>query len=136
MNYWLIKSEPYVYSYDDLTHDKKTSWDGVRNYAARNYMREMKKGDQVFFYHSNEGKQIVGIATISKEAYPDPTAVDNKGWVSVEIKPLKKLKKFITLVDVRVEKILSEMELVKNSRLSVQKVSSKEWIKILKMAGE
>lgn len=133
MNYWLVKSEPSVYSYDDLIHDKKTFWDGVRNYAARNYLRQMKKGDQAFYYHSNEGMEIVGIVSIVKEAYQDPTT-DDHNWVVVDVKPLKRLKKPVTLQDIKNEKLLSEMELVKNSRLSVQKVTLEAWEKILKMS--
>lgn len=133
MNYWLVKSEPSVYSYDDLIHDKKTFWDGVRNYAARNYLRQMKKGDQAFYYHSNEGMEIVGIVSIVKEAYQDPTT-DDHNWVVVDVKPLKRLKKPVTLQDIKNEKLLSEMELVKNSRLSVQKVTPEAWEKILKMS--
>lgn len=133
MNYWLIKSEPSVYSYDNLLRDKKTSWDGVRNYAARNYLRQMKKGDQAFYYHSNEGMEIVGIVSIAKEAYQDPTT-DNQNWVVVDVKPVKKLKNPVTLQDIKNEKSLSEMELVKNSRLSVQKVTREAWEEILKMS--
>lgn len=134
MNHWLIKSEPFVFSYDDLIRDKKTFWDGVRNYAARNYLRQMKKGDEVFFYHSNEGKEIAGIVSVVKEAYQDPTS-DNEQWVAVDIKPLKKFKRPVTLEEIKNEKSLAEMELVRNSRLSVQKVELAAWNKILKMAG-
>lgn len=133
MNYWLVKSEPSVYSYDDLLRDKKTFWDGVRNYAARNYLRQMKKGDQAFYYHSNEGMEIVGIAVVFKEAYQDPTT-DNANWVAVDFKPLKKLKNPVTLQAIKDERSLREMELVKNSRLSVQKVTPEAWNKILKMS--
>lgn len=133
MNYWLIKSEPSVYSFDDLLRDKKTSWDGVRNYAARNYLRQMKKGDQAFYYHSNEGMEIVGIAGVVKEAYQDATT-DNDQWVAVDFKPVKKLKNPVSLQAVKAEKSLATMELVKNSRLSVQKVSESAWNKILKMS--
>ena len=135
MNYWLIKSEPSVYSYDDLVRDKKTFWDGVRNYAARNYLRSMGKGDQAFYYHSNEGMEIVGIVSVVKEAYQDPTT-DNEQWVAVDFKPVKKLKNPVSLTDIKKEKSLAEMELVRNSRLSVQKVTPKAWEKILKMSGE
>lgn len=133
MNYWLVKSEPSVYSFDQLVKDKKTFWDGVRNYAARNYMREMRQGDEAFFYHSNEGLEIVGIVTIVKEAYQDPTT-DNPNWVAVDVKPVGKLKKPVTLKDIKNEKSLADMELVVNSRLSVQKVTSKQWEKILQMS--
>jgi predicted RNA-binding protein with PUA-like domain len=133
MNYWLVKSEPSVYSWEQLTKDKKTFWNGVRNYAARNNLREMKKGDEVFYYHSNEGMEIVGIAKVVKEYYQDPTT-ENKNWVVVDMKPLKKLKNPVTLSQIKSEPQLASMELVKNSRLSVQKVSAKEWDIVLKMS--
>ena len=133
MNYWLVKSEPFKYSWNQLVKDKKTFWDGVRNYAARNNLREMKKGDEVFYYHSNEGMEIVGIATVVKEAYQDPTTED-KNWVVVDVKPVKKLKKPVTLAEVKTTPELENMELVKNSRLSVQKVTPDEWEKVLKMS--
>ena len=135
MNYWLVKSEPFKYSWDQLVKDKKTFWDGVRNYAARNNLRAMKKGDEVFFYHSNEGMEIVGIAKVAKEAYQDPTTED-KNWSVVDISPVKPLKRPVALAQIKEEPELKEMELVKNSRLSVQKVSEDEWKQILKMSGE
>lgn len=134
MNYWLVKSEPFKYSWEQLTKDKKTFWDGVRNYAARNNLRDMKKGDEVFFYHSNEGLEIVGIAMVVKEAYQDPTT-DDKNWVVVDLSPVKALKKPVSLIDIKNEPRLANMELVKNSRLSVQKVTPEEWKYILKMSG-
>ena len=133
MNYWLVKSEPFKYSWDQLVKDKKTFWDGVRNYAARNNLRDMKKGDEVFYYHSNEGMEIVGIAMVVKEAHQDPTT-DDKNWVVVDLKPVKKLKKPVTLSEVKSEPKLENMELVKNSRLSVQKVTPDEWKQVLKMS--
>lgn len=133
MNYWLVKSEPSRYSWQQLLKDKKTFWDGVRNYAARNNMREMKKGDEVFFYHSNEGLEIAGIAMIVKEAYQDPTTED-KNWVVIDLSPVKTLKQPVTLAQIKEEPKLKEMELVKNSRLSVQKVRPDEWKQILKMS--
>ncbi|MEO5648610.1 MAG: EVE domain-containing protein [Ginsengibacter sp.] len=133
MNYWLVKSEPSVYSWDELKKDKKTFWNGVRNYAARNNMREMKKEDEVFYYHSNEGMEIVGIAKVIKEAYQDPTTEDTN-WVVVDLKPLKKLKHPVSLSDIKKESSLANMELVKNSRLSVQKVKPEEWKIILQMS--
>ncbi len=133
MNYWLVKSEPSVYSWDELKKDKKTFWNGVRNYAARNNMREMKKEDEVFYYHSNEGMEIVGIAKVIKEAYQDPTTEDTN-WVVVDLKPLKKLKHPVSLSDIKKEPKLANMELVKNSRLSVQKVKPEEWKIILQMS--
>ena len=100
MAYWLVKSEPFKYSWDDFVKDKTTYWDGVRNYAARNFLRDMKKGDEVFFYHSNEGLQIVGIAKVAKEAYPDPTT-EEEAWVVVDLKPVSKLKKPVTLKQIK-----------------------------------
>ena len=134
MNYWLVKSEPFKYSWELFVKEKKTYWDGVRNYAARNNLREMKKGDEVFFYHSNEGLEIVGIAMVVKEAYQDPTT-DDKNWVVVDISPVKGLKKPVSLIDIKNEPKLANMELVKNSRLSVQKVTPEDWKYILKMSG-
>lgn len=134
MNYWLVKSEPFAYSWDQLLKDKKTFWDGVRNYAARNNLRDMKKGDEVFFYHSNEGLEIVGIAMVVKESYQDPTT-DNKNWVVVDLSPVKPLKKAVSLAEIKEEPKLENMELVKNSRLSVQKVTPGEWKQVLKMSG-
>jgi len=134
MNYWLVKSEPFKYSWELFVKEKKTYWDGVRNYAARNNLREMKKGDEVFFYHSNEGLEIVGIAMVVKEAYQDPTT-DDTNWVVVDISPVKGLKKPVSLIDIKNEPKLANMELVKNSRLSVQKVTPEDWKYILKMSG-
>lgn len=133
MNYWLVKSEPFKYSWDQLVKDKKTYWDGVRNYAARNNLREMKKGDEVFFYHSNEGLEIIGIAIVVKEAYQDPTT-DDKNWVVVDLSPVRALKHPVSLVQIKEDPKLENMELVKNSRLSVQKVTPSEWKHILKIS--
>ena len=135
MAYWLVKSEPTTYSWDQLVKDKQTVWDGVRNYAARNNLKAMKKGDEALFYHSNEGVEIVGIAKISKEAYQDPTT-DNEAWVVVELKPYKKLKQPVTLAQVKVDKRLTEMALVRLGRLSVQPVTETEWNIIMELAGE
>ena len=134
MNYWLVKSEPSVYSWDQFKKDKKTPWDGVRNYAARNNLRDMKTGDEVLYYHSNEGMEIVGIAKVAKEAYQDPTT-DNANWVVVDLKPVKKLHSPVTLTQVKNEPKLANMELVKNSRLSVQKVTPDEWEIIMEMSN-
>jgi predicted RNA-binding protein with PUA-like domain len=133
MNYWLVKSEPSVYSWDQFKTDKKTFWNGVRNYAARNNLREMKKDDEVLYYHSNEGMEIVGIAKVVKEFYQDPTT-DNANWVVVDLKPSKKLKSPVKLAEIKKEPRLANMELVKNSRLSVQRVTSEEWNLIMEMA--
>jgi predicted RNA-binding protein with PUA-like domain len=135
MNYWLIKSEPFKYSFDQFMVDKKTFWDGVRNYQARNNLREMKKGDLLLFYHSNEGKEIVGIAKIVKEAYQDPTT-DDANWVVVDVAPVKKLKNPVTLEVVKKDKRLENMALVKLMRLSVQPVKKEEFDIILELAGE
>lgn len=135
MNYWLVKSEPDVYSWEQFKKDKKTYWNGVRNYAARNNLRAMKKGDEVFYYHSNQGMEIVGIAMVVKEAYQDPTT-DNENWVVVDLKPVKTLKKRVPLSEIKAEAKFENMELVKNSRLSVQKVTPDEWELIMKMSGE
>ena len=135
MSYWLVKSEPFKYSWDQLVTDKQTVWDGVRNYAARNNLKAMKKGDQVFFYHSNEGVEIVGIAKVAKEAYQDPSTED-EAWVVVELKPSKKLKKPVTLAQVKADSRLSEMALVRLGRLSVQPVTEDEWRIVMELAGE
>lgn len=134
MNYWLIKSEPSTYSWDQLKKDKKTGWDGVRNYAARNNLQAMKKGDLAFFYHSNEGTEIVGIAKVVKEAYPDPTT-DEKAWVAVDFAPHKELKTPVKLEQIKKEPVLKNMDLVRLSRLSVGKVTEKEFEKICGMGG-
>jgi predicted RNA-binding protein with PUA-like domain len=134
MAYWLMKSEPFKYSWDQLILDKSTFWDGVRNYGARNNLRAMKKGDLAFFYHSNEGVEIVGIVKIVKESYPDPTS-DDPNWVVVEVKPHQKLKKSVTLAAIKAEKKLANMALVRLGRLSVQPVTPEEWALVLKMAG-
>ena len=135
MNYWLAKSEPAVYSWEQLVKDKKTTWDGVRNYAARIHLKSMKKGDEVLFYHSNEGMEIVGIAKVAKEAFQDPTSEDDR-WVAVELKSYKKLKKSVSLLQIKNDNRLKEMALVRISRLSVQPVSQKEWKIIMGLAGE
>ena len=133
MAYWLVKSEPFKYSWDQFQKDKKTYWDGVRNYAARNFLKEMKKGDQVFFYHSNEGLEIVGIAEVVKEFYQDPTTED-EAWVVVDLKPKKKLKKTVTLQQIKQDKRLANMALVKLGRLSVTPVTEEEWTIIMDLA--
>ena len=134
MNYWLVKSEPFKYSWDQLVKDKKAVWDGVRNFAARNNLRAMKKGDHVLFYHSNEGMAIVGITEVVKEAYQDPTTEDTN-WVVVELKPLKPIPKPVTLADIKADKSLADMDLVRLSRLSVGAVKEVEYKKVLKMGG-
>ncbi|MFN7161131.1 MAG: EVE domain-containing protein [Candidatus Gracilibacteria bacterium] len=132
MNYWLVKTEPSTFSYSDLEKDKKAVWDGVRNYQARNNLKLMKKGDQVFVYHSVDQKAIVGIAEVSKEYYPDPT-IDDDRWVVVEIVPVRAAKTPITLDQIKSAKGLENMVVVRNSRLSVQPVKKEEFDAILKM---
>jgi len=134
MAYWLVKSEPFKYSYEQLEKDKQTFWDGVRNYAARNHLKAMKKGDQVLFYHSNEGLEIVGIAKIAKEAYQDPTT-DDDAWVVVDLKPYKRIKKPVSLEQVKADKRLKDMALVRLGRLSVQPVTEDEWNVIMELGG-
>jgi predicted RNA-binding protein with PUA-like domain len=134
MAYWLVKSEPSTYSWEQLEKDKQTMWDGVRNYAARNHLKTMKKGDEVLFYHSNEGTEIVGIAKVAKEFYPDPTT-DEDAWVVVDLKPFKKLKKPVSLPQVKADKRLTNMALVRLGRLSVQPVTDEEWGIVMEMAG-
>ena len=135
MAYWLVKSEPFKYSWDQFVKDKTTYWDGVRNYAARNFLRDMKKGDEVFFYHSNEGLEIVGIAKVVKEAYQDPTTTED-AWVVVDLKPVRKLNKSVTLKQIKGEERLANMALIKLSRLSVSPVTEGEWETVLELAGE
>lgn len=133
MNHWLVKSEPFKYSWDQFVKDKKAVWDGVRNYAARNNMRAMKKGDLVFFYHSNEGLKIVGIAKVTKEAYQDPTT-DDTAWSVVELAPFKALKHPVTLADIKADKKLADMQIIKLSRLSVSAVKPHEFDHILALS--
>jgi predicted RNA-binding protein with PUA-like domain len=131
MNYWLVKSEPGTFSWDDLVRDKKTVWDGVRNFQARNNLKNMKKGDLAFFYHSGEDKAIVGMGKIIKEGYPEP---NDSNWVAVDIAPDKKLKKPVTLAQIKADKRLVNMVLVKASRLSVQPVKAEEFDLILALS--
>ena len=130
MKFWLVKQEPEKYSFDDLVRDKKTIWDGVRNYQARNNLREMKAGDQVLFYHSVSEKSVVGIAEVSKEAFDDPTD-DTGKWSVVEIKAARKLKKPVTLEMIKADKSLENIALIKQSRLSVMPLTKKEFDKIV-----
>jgi predicted RNA-binding protein with PUA-like domain len=131
MNYWLVKSEPGTFSWDDLVRDKKTVWDGVRNFQARNNLKNMKKGDLAFFYHSGEDKAIVGIGKIIKEGYPEPNDND---WIAVDLAADKKLKKPVTLAQIKADKRLVNMVLVKASRLSVQPVKAEEFDLILALS--
>ncbi len=135
MAYWLVKSEPFKYSWDQFVKDKKTFWDGVRNYGARNNLKAMKKGDEVLFYHSNEGVEIVGIAKVAKEFYQDPTT-EEAAWVVVDLKPVRKLKNAVPLDVIKKDGRLANMDLVRLGRLSVQTVKDEEWKIIMELAGE
>jgi predicted RNA-binding protein with PUA-like domain len=135
MNYWIVKSEPFKYSWDRLIKDGQTFWDGVRNYAARNNLRAMKNGDKVFFYHSNEGLEIVGLAQVVREAYPDPT-IDDDTWVAVDIKPVKTLKKPVPLAVMKKTPGLESLQLIRIGRLSVSAVTEEEYQVIMSLAGE
>jgi predicted RNA-binding protein with PUA-like domain len=135
MAYWLVKSEPSVYSWEQFGKDKETQWTGVRNYAARLHLRAMKKGDEVLFYHSNEGMEIVGIAKVAKEVYQDPTT-DDERWVAVDLKPFKRLKHPVSLAQIKEEPRLKDMALVRLGRLSVQPVTDEEWKVVMAMAKE
>ncbi len=134
MNYWLIKSEPSAYSWDQLKKDKKTDWTGVRNYAARNNLRDMKKGDLAFFYHSNEGMEIVGIAKVTKEHFQDPTTAET-AWLAVEFAPYKDLKTPVKLETLKKDAFFKNMDLIRLSRLSTGKVTETEFFKICDMGG-
>lgn len=134
MNYWLVKSEPVKYSWEQFQKDKKTCWDGVRNYAARNNLQAMKKGDLCLFYHSNEGLCIVGIAKVVTEHYHDPTTKE-EAWVAVDIAPHKTLKKPVTLDQIKHDEHLKNMELVRLQRLSVSKVKTEEFDRICMLGG-
>ena len=134
MSRWLLKSEPDVYSWDQLVADGETVWNGVRNNTARLNLRAMKEGDEAFFYHSNIGKEVVGICRISREAYPDPTDETGK-WVAVSVRPVKKLAHPVTLAAMKADPALAEFQLIRQSRLSVVPVRDEEWELVLKMAG-
>ena len=134
MQYFLVKSEPFKYSWDQFQKDGTTFWDGVRNYQARNTLVSMKKGDLVLFYHSNEGLEIVGIAKVVKESYPDPT-IDDIRWCVVDLKAVKKLKIAISLSNIKEDVILKEMPLVKQSRLSVMHLTSDQFHRVLALSG-
>jgi predicted RNA-binding protein with PUA-like domain len=133
MNYWLVKSEPFKYSWEQFEKDKKTFWDGVRNYQARNNLKAMKKGDLVLWYHSNEGKEVVGIAKVVKEFYQDPTTEDTN-WVVVDLAPFKKLKKTVTLEQIKEDNRLQNIALVRQGRLSVSSLKAEEFDAILDLS--
>lgn len=132
MRHWLLRSEPDAYGWDDLVRDGTTEWDGVRNFTARNFLKEMQVGDQAFFYHSNIGKEAVGIMEVSRTWQPDG---DDGKWASVQFKPIRPLPKAVPLADMKAEPKLQDMVLLRQSRLSVGPVSDAEWDVILKMAG-
>lgn len=131
--YWLVKQEPEDYSWDDLARDGKTQWTGVRNFQARNNLRQMSVGDEVLFYHSGKEKGVVGIARVAKEAYPDPTAND-PSWIAVDVAPLRKLSTAVSLADIKANSKLRDLLLVRQSRLSVMPVERSEFREILRMA--
>jgi predicted RNA-binding protein with PUA-like domain len=131
MTYWLAKTEPDVFSWDDL-EKKPANWDGVRNYAARNNLKSMKKGDKVFIYHSNIGKEIVGLAKVTKEHFPDPTAKEGD-WVAVEVKAEKKFNKTLPLAEIKNHPVLKNMSIIRIGRLSVTPVTTEEAEIILRM---
>lgn len=132
-NRWLMKSEPDVYGWDDLVAEGEGTWDGVRNHTAARNLREMARGDEAFFYHSNIGLEIVGIVRISRAHFPDPTDPDGK-WAAVKVRPVKKLPATVTLKEIKADPALAQMELVKYSRLSVGRVTPEEWQHVLAMA--
>ncbi len=131
MNYWLVKSEPSSYSWDDLVSKGEDIWDGVRNYQARNFLRDMKKGDLIYFYHSGKEKAIVGLARLTQEAFPDPK---DKEWVAVKLQAVQKLSNPVSLDQIKAEDRLSDILLTKQSRLSVMPLSSEEYELLLKMS--
>lgn len=134
MNYWLVKSEPFKYSWEKFNKDGRTFWDGVRNYQARNNLREMRVGDLVLFYHSNEGKAVVGIARVVKESYQDPTT-DDKNWVVVDLEPVESLKNPVTLEAIKADPSLQNIGLVKQGRLSVMGMKVEEFDRIVKLGN-
>jgi predicted RNA-binding protein with PUA-like domain len=131
MKYWMVKQEPEAYSWDDFVKDGATDWTGVRNFQARNNLKAMEKGDKVFFYHSVTGKEVVGIAEVAKTAFPDPT---DESWVAVELKPLKALRKPVSLTDIKANLALANLKLVRQSQLSVMPLSKDEYDEILSMS--
>jgi predicted RNA-binding protein with PUA-like domain len=132
-NYWLVKSEPSAYSWDNLLHDKHARWDGVRNFEARNNLRAMKKSDLVLYYHSGEGKEIVGIAKVVKEGYADPTATEGD-WCAVDLAPVKALDRPVTLATLKADKSLADLAVVRKPRISVVKILPAEFARILELA--
>jgi len=134
MNHWLVKSEPFKYSWEKFNEDGRTFWDGVRNYQARNNLRDMREGDLVLFYHSNEGKNVVGVAKVVKESYQDPTT-DDKNWLVVDLAPVESLKNPVSLEQIKAEESLKDISLVRQGRLSVMPLKAEEFDKILEMGS-
>lgn len=134
-SHWLVKSEPATYSYSDLERDGRTVWDGVRNYAAAGHLKAMKVGDEVLFYHSQDGKDVVAVAQVAREAFPDTSDPTGK-FVAVELTPVRRLPRSVTLAQIKAAPALADMAIVRQGRLSVSPVSDAEWATILKMAGE
>ena len=132
--YWLVKQEPEDYSWDDFVRDGRTAWTGVRNYAARNNLKAMRRGDEVCFYHSNTGKCVVGVARVTKEHFPDPTA-DEEGWVAVELAPHKPFAKPVELAVIKTDAVLKDIALVRQSRLSVMPLRAAEFARLKKLGG-
>lgn len=135
MNYWLVKSEPFKYSWEKFNQDGRTFWDGVRNFQARNNLKAMKEGDLVLFYHSNEGKAVVGVAKVLKEFYQDPTTED-KNWVVVDLAPVEALKRPVTLEEIKADSRLADIGLVKQGRLSVMGLKAEEFDRIMELADK
>lgn len=135
MNYFLVKSEPFKYSWEQFNKDGQTFWDGVRNYQARNNLKAMKEGDLVLFYHSNEGKEVVGIAKVVKEYYQDPTTEDPK-WVVVDLAPIETFKKSVTLEQIKADEFLQDVALVRQGRLSVMPLKAEEFDRIVALGSE
>jgi predicted RNA-binding protein with PUA-like domain len=134
MNHFLVKSEPHAYSWEQFLKDKRTFWDGVRNYQARNNLKEMKVGDLVLFYHSNVGKEVVGVARVVREYYQDPTTDDIR-WVAVDLEPVETLKKPVTLAQVKADEYLQDISLVRQGRLSVMPLKAEEFDRILELSS-
>jgi len=135
MNYFLVKSEPFKYSWEKFNQDGRTFWDGVRNYQARNNLKAMKEGDLVLFYHSNEGKEVVGVAKVVKESYQDPTT-DDTNWVVVDLSPVETLKRPVTLEEIKSDPMLTNISLVKQGRLSVMTLKKEEFDRILELGSK